>query len=1197
MGTTLTTWFLLLAAAARSGSAVHGGPLNALGAGAKRSAAVVNPVLRSELSSWLSLDGSWEFRTDPELIGYEDRWYEAERWPGAGRAIAVPGCWEAQGVGEPGYSQPPAIRVVFEVASRPIFANYHGSAWYRKTIEVPAKWQGKRIWLKFGGINSVGWIWVNGKVVARQYEYAGTYKYDITDLVAAGKPATVTALVRNDIPSLQGESQCIRVYGGLYRSVELEATPSVFVDYAYVQGDLDTKSAQVHATIRSKASTSSEVEVEVQLRTLKGKKAGKASRFLTVEPGKTAEVVLGIPVRPFMPWAPEHPDLYRADIVLKESNRAVHGWVERFGIKKFEARNKQFWLNNKPYFLRGYGDDHTYPLTVCSPADRKTHLENLSRAKAFGFAFVRHHTHVELPEYFEAADELGVMVQPELPYLAKPSPVPNEYGIMSMSGGRLDPLGDLRTLVTHFGRHVSLAVYSGGNEGHYEDALGRQLHDLAKELDSSRPWLAQDGNYKINTGNGLNTQLTGDYSDFQTMNRIGSGDPFQVPIMEEEDEWPLVQHEFQSFSGGPDARLESKYRNGYAPDQRLADAQALVQSVGLDWEWGAACIDAGHRLQSIFHKIGLESARLDPRLDGYTLWLLVDFPPFAYNGVMDVFYGGKQSTPDYFRTFNQPVVLLARDPDPKPGLFLTSDAWPCLSPPVYEFDEAAIAKRMAELPVRMRPIPNAFYDWPVYASGQVVPVEWVISNFGDADVEKGTLTWRLLDGEKVLLEEAVSGVAAAVGDVTTVARAEIALPRVAKPLKARVEVTVDPGGWLNGWDIWVFPELQEKADLGRTLAVSEGLYDLLSGRYARVVRITDPAAQDADVLIVDGDGDVAVEALKQGKKLLCLDIPRQGRIDVGARQVGSWFWREQAGTAIEAGHAAFGDFPNEGFMNQPWFRLMDRATKLPPDSPIKQTDMLMVGWGNVAKFSYAFDTEVGYFTYAFEAKSGAGSVLATGLDLARQTRDLPEAAYLLDQMLRYVVSDEFSPTGRIDPSFLRSPGEPKALLNSLNGFQEITQAPASQDYDSGSFGLLPAHYVRQTDGEGTLAWRTKPLAEGDINADGEAVFRWAASTGFFSQPEGGHFVLLVNGEELLEFDVSLTTTSWRGRDEAGRLEYEVLGFTRPDREDTVGFMRLTLPPESVSVGESVEISIRGSASSSLRFFMLYEAPDGEKALR
>jgi beta-galactosidase len=1045
--------------------------------------AKVNPVLRSKLSQTISLDGKWDFATDPQKQGEKKQWYRSDVPLPNKRDIQVPGCWEAQGVGEPGYSQPPAIRVVFEVANRPILASYHGSAWYRKTIEVPAKWQDNKIWLKFGGINSVGWIWVNGKFVAKHYEYAGTYKYDITDLVTAGKSATVAVLVRNDIPSLQGESQCIRTYGGLYRSVELEATPSVLVDYAYVQGDLDTKSAAVHATIRSEASESRKVKVEVKLKTLKGKKAGKASKSITIEPGKTTEVVFDIPVKPFKSWSPEHPNLYRADIVIKDGKKAVHGWVERFGIKKFETHNKQFLLNNNPHFLRGYGDDHTYPLTICSPADRKAHLENLSKARAFGFNFVRHHTHVEFPEYFQAADELGMMVQPEIPYL------PHEDGVKSQSGGRIDPLGDLRTLVKHFRGYVSLSVYGGGNEGHYKDELAKELYELAKELDPSRPWISQDGDNKINTANGLNTQLTGDYSDFQAMTRVGSGDPFQVPITEEEDKWPLLQHEFQSFSTGPDARLEPKYRDGYAPDQKLADAQALVEAVGLDWKWGAACIDAGHRLQSIFHKIGLESSRLDPRLDGYTLWLLVDFPPFAYNGIMDVFYGYKQNTPEYFRTFNQSVVLLAKDPDPKPWLFITNEKWPSLGPPDYVFDQAAIEKRMTENPTVMRPMLNAFYDRPLYVSGQTIPVEWAVSNFGEVPIKNAKMTWRLFDGKEVLSKKTLSNVTVEIGDVATVTKAQITMPEVTKPLKARLELAIDRGRWSNSWDIWVFPELKKKADLGQKLAVSEGLYDLLSNRYDNVVRLTDPAAKDAKVLIVDEDGDAIVESLKQGKKVLYLNVPEKQRITVGARRMGSWFWREQAGTVIEAEHPAFGDFPNEGFMNQPWFRLMDRAAKLTPNGPVKQADMLMVGYGNVGEFSFAFNTNVGYYSYVFEANSGKGSVLVSGLDLTRNNRDLPESAYLLDQMIRYVVSEDFSPTGRVDPSFFRGMVDATAILKQLNGFDKIINTVVSQSYDSGSFGLLPTHFVRQTDGKGTLKWRTKPLTEDNINSDGDAVFQ------------------------------------------------------------------------------------------------------------
>ena len=1146
--------------------------------------AIVNPVLRSKLSQTISLVGTWDFATDPEKKGEDQHWYRPNVQLPNKRDIQVPGCWEAQGVGDPGRSNEGTAG--FETYGHKMFTNYGGAAWYRKTVKVPAKWQDNKIWLKIGGINSIGWIWVNGEFIAKHYEYAGTYKYDITDLVTAGKSATIAILARNDIPSRQGETNSLRVYGGLYRSVELEATGNVFVEYAYVEGKFDEKSARVHATIRSTASDNRKVKLEVQLATLKGKKAGNASKSVTIEPGKTTEVVFDIPLKTFQAWSPEHPNLYRADIVLKSRGKAVHGWIDRFGVKKIETRNKQFWLNNKPYFLRGYGDDHAYPLTVCSPADRKAHLKNISIAKEFGFNYVRHHTHVELPEYFEAADELGILAQTEIPYWAgfgKDDGTRFSF-VAHMSGGQKDPPGDLRTLITHFRRYVSNSFYCGGNEGHYSKELTKELHDIVAEMDPSRPWMSQDRNTTLAWVFGLEFDISKvDWlSEYQSHSRSGSGDAFMVPLLESEDHWPWINHEFLSMSTADDPRLEPKYGTGYAPNLTMDTAKAAAKNAGLTWQQAENCIEAGFRIQSIFHKIGLESARLDPKVDGFSMWLLIDFPPATWNGLLNIFHEPKYSTAEHFRTFNQPVVLLAQDPDPKPGLFLRKAPITSLWPPVYEFDEAAIKERMMADPIRMRPILNAFYDWPIYTSGQTVLVEWVVSNFGDATISGEKLTWRLLDGRKVLAEGTSSDVDAPIGYVGKIGLAEITLPQVTKPIKAVVEISLTGGKWSNSWDIWVFPELQKKADIGQKLAVGERLYDLLSSRYHNVVRADSPDAKDAQVLIADFDGDAIVEALDKGKKVLCLSIPPQAAIGVNAR-LGNWIWTEQAGTAVEADHPAFGDFPNEAFMNQPWFRLMSRAARLTPGGPVSNAEKLMFGNGSA-----------GYFTCVFEANSDKGSVLVSGLNLTSEThRNMPESVYLLDQMIRYVASKDFSPSGTVDPAFFGGLVDLTTTLRKLNGFDKIIKTIPSQktSYNSGFFGVLPAHFIRQTDGKGIISWRSKPLTKENISDDGEASFQWPASTGWVTDPDGD-FTLLVNGKELLKFDVSNTTKSWPIPGQALQsrtgLTYDVNGFTPTG--DSTGIMTLTLPAGTVKVGESIEIGVKGSASNSKRFFMLYETP-------
>ena len=206
-------------------------------AGREASLAVVNPVVRSPLQEVISLRGKWEFAVDPDGTGRVQGWMNAgASWPGL-RSIEVPGCWEAQGVGKPGMSITWDCK--WDHGPRPLRHIYMGSAWYRRSVALPANWQGKRVWLKIGGVRAQGWFWVNGRAVAHVDNYCGTYKYDITDLVVPGKQALVVAFVRNDLPSRKGAASWIHRAGGLYRDVEIEATPATWIDNCWVQGLFD----------------------------------------------------------------------------------------------------------------------------------------------------------------------------------------------------------------------------------------------------------------------------------------------------------------------------------------------------------------------------------------------------------------------------------------------------------------------------------------------------------------------------------------------------------------------------------------------------------------------------------------------------------------------------------------------------------------------------------------------------------------------------------------------------------------------------------------------------------------------------------------------------------------------------------------------------------------------------------------------
>ena len=590
--------------------------------------------MHSELRQTLSLDGEWDFATDPAGVGEKEEWFRPEKALPSKITLHVPGCWEAQGVGGPGNSNPTTP----ERSIRPLRGSYNGTGWYRKELTVPKDWAGKQVWLKIGGVHAQGWFWVNGTYLGHNGCYCGTYKYNVTDLVKPGEKIVVAAKVRNDVPSRKGLMGWIHRFGGLYRSVELEATPGLLIDDVWAAGDVDQRKALVHVTVRAAdraAAGSGKAELQVALATLDGKPAGTATAAVNPGDGATTDVTLSAALDPFRPWSPEEPNLYRADVVLKIDGKPVDGWAERFGVRKWEVRGGEFYLNNSKYFIRGYGDDYIYPLTLSSPASIEVHRQHLKLAKSYGFAYVRHHTHCELPEFYEAADEVGIMIQPEMPY----------YGGTPSAGaeGYFDPKKDLEELYTHYRRHVSLSTYCTGNEGHLGSPIDREVYQLAKKLDPTRLALHQDG--------GANTR---DNSDF----RQGPAEPWEPGT--QDASWPFDAHEYLNLATEEDPRLADKYTGAIRPPATVEAFKTQLAKANLSWDWGVAILDAGNHLQSIYQKRGLEQARLDPVCDGYIYWTIVDVGCPSAQGLFNQFWEPKVSTAEYFREFNSPTVILAK---------------------------------------------------------------------------------------------------------------------------------------------------------------------------------------------------------------------------------------------------------------------------------------------------------------------------------------------------------------------------------------------------------------------------------------------------------------------------------------------------------------------------------------------------------
>ena len=901
--------------------------------GRDRHVAVVNPVARpADDPDVLSLRGDWSFAKIPRTSPGRCFPATVKDW----RPIRVPGCWESMGVGEQGV---PSAHYCNDNSPKRMRHVYQGAGVYRRTVKIPASWSGKRIWIAAGGILAQGWIYLSDLPVpvGQMNTYCGTFKWEITDLVQPGAEATIYVVADNTVPFRGGAHYASGRYGGICRDIELQATPQTFIDNAWVHGNFDRQEAEVHVEVAGMRDEGRGISVRAEI---DGETVETDLGNQTVRQSDN-QAILKVALRDFRAWSPEHPNLYTARVDLVENGSVVQTRCERFGVRKLEVAERGFRLNGKPFFFRQCGDNHVYPATGFSPPDRDLHRRHLSVARAAGFNAIRLHTHNELPEYLEAADELGLLVQIELPY----------YGNYCEDPCDFDPIRDARERRTHFRRHPSYAVASGGNEGAFARPVARQIYAEQKREDPDRLVLQQDGG----------THVTDPVFDpLQTDYFSG---PLNVWDRGTFDPGAFVAHEYLNIAVKADSRTEGLYTGLWEAPVTRAGRAAFLAKFGLDHAWGDRLQDASHAFQKFYQKSGLESARMDPFCDGYCYWTICDTVvpregTYTAQGLFDPWWQTKEkgASPDEFAVFNSPSAVLADFSGKKPYYIEGSVDFTGFYPKKPRWQNLT----------------------RVFAVGDVIPVAFMIAHYAEAEMNDATLTWELVADGKTLASGSKKVGTIHAGPVKSLDDVKLTVPAVAKPCKAVLRARVGDVG--NAWDFWLFPRRvpQPVTDL----AATDAIVAALGGRYPGIRRLAD--APESAIVLAEEVSPEAERAAKQGRQLVTL-----ANQTTPSNVTPGWWWiGKQVGTAVVR-HPILGDFPYEPYLSPLLFRILKEGTPLPV-AGVRADELVIAGEG--------FDSCCLYLSDSVTA-TGAHHVRISGIDVLSDT---PEGAALLDAVLTYL---------------------------------------------------------------------------------------------------------------------------------------------------------------------------------------------------
>ena len=1058
----------------------------------------------------VSLDGTWEFRLDPAGSGEAARWFEAKaRFE---RKITVPGAWGAQGYG---------------TAATKVRHHFVGKGWYRRQVVVPAGWRGRRVFLTIGGVHRYGKVWVNGTCLGEHVGYVSAFEFDITKHAEPGKPAVVAICVdskqRWDVDALKGACDIIDAmfvpWGGIWGHVALEARGEAWLEDIFVQPKASPPSCTVSARLAGGEVKGSTARLEIL--DPEGRRVVDAKRPLPhpLDTGRRFAVQAATPGAKL--WSPNHPHLYTARLSLLKGQEVVDSVETRFGVREIDIRGPHLYLNGKRLFLHGYGDDCVFPETVAAPSDKAVHLKRLGLARQYGFNYVRHHSHFMPPEYYDAADEVGMLVSPELPiaYLS----------YYRRAKGKALELYKTQwaAAIQRYRNHPSILDWCMGNEMWDGVPIAPELYRIAKALDPTRPVLDSNG---LNGRGWLDGSRSRPTLDFHLvmfdLHHLPLGRPerhrFPAPPK------PVVSHETGNFITFPRLDAIERFTHNFKPFW-LTATKAKLERLSLLGE-AETWARNSERLYLLCHKLNMEDIRKNPFLSGYQWWLLQDYWTGS-NGIVDHYFRPKpEITQALVKRFNADTVLLSD------GLDVT------------------------------------------YRGGQPLALKLLVSNYAEAAIRNATLTWQAKLGGRVVASGTEAKLDVAQGEVASVGAIDRALPAQSAPQRLTIEAALTWGDGIcrNDWSAWVYPAASTTPPkLGVPLLTSPELVQPLAQWGAAVVP-SDGKLPARAVYVTSQPTPEMLDAVAEGACLLLLS-PQLIFQAVPNRFKTAWWLgnaRDNNVGTVVYDHPLTRPLAPDGWCDTGWYHLLEGATSYVLDDLPAQPGVLVR-----AIEVHSLRRSKGLL---FEAAVGKGSLIVSGLNFALEGKTRrPEREWLLARLLAYAGTMP-KPAASLPLAFLRkriaAAAPPKGPF--VLGFQRIVRNEGETDnWHSYREDNTRFHTCRQTAVGHLVEWETAPVP--DALKGKPVTFVFAGALGWVSQPKTPGLAFLVNGREVIAFDVTQDRADWESKDGKVKLLFA------PRRRlplDAAGFFYVTVAPDLLTPGKPCRLAVRSKGTGSRRWF-------------
>ncbi len=432
--------------------------------------------------NYLSLEGTWKFNWVANADERPTDFYKTDLDDSKWNNIQMPGNWEMLGYGQPEYvnngfawrghfdQQPPAV---------PTKDNHVGS--YRREINIPSNWDGKRVIAHFGSVTSNIYLYVNGKFAGYAEDSKVAAEFDITPFLKKGKNLIAFQTFRWCDGSWCEDQDFWRLSGPARENYLYARSKDHRLLDVRVETDLKNNYKDGYLNITAK----------VQGNTL--------AYFGLYDPDGKEVIVTGtdnvkngvakyqLRVKNVRKWSAETPNLYTL-VVSPIQNGGMYLPYEivqvKVGFRKVEIKNKQFLVNGQPVLLKGANRHEIDPDDGYNLSEQRM-IQDIMMMKRMNINAVRTCHYPDDPRWYDLCDKYGLYVVAEanqeshgFQYGDDAAAKKPEFAKQIMERNQHN--------VSMFFNHPSIVTWSLGNETVMGDNF-LQAYKWIKSQDKTRP--------------------------------------------------------------------------------------------------------------------------------------------------------------------------------------------------------------------------------------------------------------------------------------------------------------------------------------------------------------------------------------------------------------------------------------------------------------------------------------------------------------------------------------------------------------------------------------------------------------------------------------------------------------------------------------------------------------------------------------